>query len=71
MRVAILVLGILGILLGLLVAGVSLALPEITSNKVDLEEAMIGVIIGLIVLVFSFLVAVIGLVLVIMKPKSN
>jgi hypothetical protein len=71
MRIAVLVLGILGILLGIIVAGVSLALPELTSNKVDFDEAIIGVVIGVVVLLLSALIAVIGLVLVIMNRKKK
>lgn len=71
MRIAVLIIGILGILLGLIVAGVSLALPELTSNKVDFDEAVIGIVIGGLVLVVSFIIAVIGLILVIMNRKKN
>jgi hypothetical protein len=71
MRIAVLVIGILGVLLGFIIAGVSLALPELTSNKVDFDEAMIGVVIGGLVLVVSFLIAAVGLILVIMNRKKN
>lgn len=71
MRIAVLVIGILGILLGLIVAGVSLALPELTSNRVNFEEAAIGIVIGALVLVISFLIAIVGLVLIIMNKKKG
>jgi hypothetical protein len=64
-----LVLGILGILLGGLVAIISLILPEMTRN-VSSSEAMIGVVIGAILLVLSFIPAIIGVVLIIMKKKK-
>lgn len=71
MKIAILVIGILGVLLGLIVSGVSLALPELTSNKVNFDEAMIGVVIGVLILVVSLLIALVGLVLVIMNRKKS
>ena len=64
-----LILGILGILLGGLVAIGSLILPEMTRN-VSMDEAMIGVIIGAVLLVLSFLPAILGIVLIIMKKKK-
>ena len=70
MKIAVLVIGILGILLGLIVTGISLALPELTSNKVNFNEALPGIIIGVVVLFFSFIIAVIGLVLVLKKKKQ-
>jgi len=65
-----LILGILGILLGGLVAIGSLILPEMTRN-VSMDEAMIGVIIGAVLLVLSFLPAILGIVLIIMKKKKE
>ena len=71
MRIAVLILGILGVLLGFIIIGVSFALPEITSNKVDFEEAMIGVAAGGVVIVFSFLLAILGVILVVMGRKKK
>ncbi len=71
MKIAILVVGILGVLLGIIVSGISLALPEITSNRVNFEEAMIGVAIGGLVFVVSILIALVGLVLIIMNRKKS
>ena len=71
MKIAVLVLGILGILLGLIVTIVSLALPELTSNKVNFNEALPGIIIGVLVLGISFLIAIVGLVLVLKKKKVS
>jgi hypothetical protein len=70
MKIAVLVLGILGVLLGLIVTGISLALPEITNNRINFGEAMPGIIIGALILIVSFLIAVVGLVLVLMKKKK-
>lgn len=71
MKIAVLVLGILGVLLGLIVTIVSLALPELTSNKVNFNEALPGIIIGVLVLGISFLIAIVGLVLVLKKKKVS
>lgn len=64
-----LILGILGILLGGATAVISLLLPQMTRN-VSLDEAMIGVIAGAIILVLSFVPAIIGLILVIAKRNK-
>ena len=69
MKIAVLVIGILGVLLGLIVTIGSLALPSITPN-VSQNEAMPFVIVGGLLLVVSFIIAVIGLVLVLMKKKK-
>ncbi len=60
--IIVLVLGILGVLLGAAVTGISLLLPELTSGRTSWDEAMLGIIPGAIVLVFSFLIAVVGAV---------
>ena len=59
------VLGILGLLLGLLVTGISVALPIATDGRTSWEEAAIGIVPGVIVLLFSFLVFVVSLIFVI------
>ena len=69
MKIAVLVLGILGIIIGLGITGVSLALPELTSNRVNFGEALIGIIAGAFVLVVSFVIALIGLILVLKSKK--
>ncbi|MEK7725243.1 MAG: hypothetical protein AAB336_12895 [Acidobacteriota bacterium] len=70
MRIAVLVIGILGILLGLIVTIVSLALPSLTDNKANFNEVLPGIIGGVVVLIFSFIIAVVGLILVLMKKKK-
>ena len=67
----ILVLGILGVLLGLLVTGISVALPIINGPRTSWNEAMLGIIPGSIVLVLSFFVLVIGLIFVIKNRKKT
>ena len=71
MRIAVLVIGILGVLLGLAVTGVSLALPELTSNRVNFEEAAIGIVIGALVFIVSIAIAIVGVVLIIMNKKKG
>lgn len=65
-----LVLGILGILLGGLVLIVSLLLPVITDGRTSWEEALLGIIPGAVVLFFSFIIAVVGLILVLKNRKK-
>lgn len=67
----VLVLGILGVLLGLLVAGGSAALPFVMDGRVDWDEGPIfGVIGGALVLVVSFLLFVVGLIFVLKGRKK-
>lgn len=69
MRKVILILGILGILLGGAIAIISLLLPQMTRN-VSGDEAMIGILAGAAILVLSFIPAIIGLILVIVKRNK-
>jgi hypothetical protein len=65
-----LILGIIGMLLGGGVFLVSVLLPLLTDGRTSWEEAMLGIIPGVLVLVGSFIVAVIGLILILMKRKK-
>lgn len=67
----VLVLGILGVLLGLLVTGISTALPLVTNGRTSWEEALIGIIPGALVFIFSFLLAVLGLIFVLKNRKKS
>ncbi len=67
----VLVLGILGILLGLLTTGISVALPLVTDGRTSWEEAALGIVPGILVLVVSFLMFVIGLIFVMKNRKKN
>ena len=67
----VLILGILGLLLGLAVTGVSVALPIATDGRVAWDEGPIfGVIGGGLVLVVSFLMFLVGLIFVIKNRKK-
>ncbi len=70
MRKASLILGIIGILIGGAVLLISLLLPSMTRG-VSMSEAMVGVVAGILILVVSFILAVVGLILVLTKKKSN
>lgn len=67
----VLVLGILGVLLGFAVTAVSVALPLVTDGRTSWEEAAFGIVPGVIVLVFSFFVFLIGLIFVIKNRKKK
>lgn len=67
----VLVLGILGVLLGLLVTGISTALPVLTDGRTSWEEALLGIIPGVFVLIVSFFVFLLGLIFVIKNRKSR
>ena len=67
----VLVLGILGVLLGVVAAGISAALPIATDGRVDWDEGPIfGIIGGGLVLVVSFFMFLIGLIFVIKNRKK-
>jgi hypothetical protein len=65
-----LILGILGILLGGLITIISLLLPQMTRN-VSPSEASIGIVGGILLLIVSFIPAIIGIVIMIMKKKKK
>lgn len=67
----VMVVGILGVLLGLAVAVISAALVPLTSGRTSWEEALIGIIPGVIVLIFSFFIFVLGLIFVIKNRKKS
>ena len=66
----VMILGILGTLLGFLVAIVSFALVPLTNGRTSMSEAMLGIIPGLIVGLISFFIFLIGLILVIRNRKK-
>ena len=67
----VLVLGILGMLLGGAVLGVSVLLPLLTDGRTSWDEAMFGIIPGAVVLVGAFFVAVLGLIIVPIKRRKT
>lgn len=66
----VLVLGILGTLLGIAVTGVSALLPVLTEGRTSWEEAAIGIIPGVLLLLISFLMFVVGLIFVLKNRKK-
>ncbi len=66
----VMIFGLLGVLLGLAVTVISAALVPMTNGRTSWEEAMLGIIPGIIVLFFSFLVFVLGLIFVIKNRKK-
>ena len=63
-------LGILGILLGAAIAGVSAALPILNGPRTSWEEAMYGIIPGVAILVISFFILAAGLIFMIIARKK-
>ena len=63
----VLVLGILGILLGFAVTAISAALPMLTDGRTSWDEAALGIIPGVLVLIVSFFIFLIGLIFVIVN----
>lgn len=70
MAKAALIIGVLGVLLGGGVLLVSVLLPLLTDGRTSWEEAMFGIIPGALVLMGSFVVAVVGLILLLSKRKK-
>ncbi len=66
-----LVLGILGTLLGIAVVVISAALVPLTNGRTSVEEAMIGIIPGSLLVIVSFPLFLIGLVLVLKNRKKS
>ena len=66
----VLILGLVGVLLGGGVLLVSLLLPALTDGRTSWDEAMLGIIPGALLLSLSFVVALIGLVVIIVKRKK-
>lgn len=67
----VLVLGILGVLLGFAITAVSVALPIATDGRTSWDEALIGIIPGVLILILAFLVFLIGLIFVIKNRKAK
>ena len=66
-----LILGILGMLLGGGVFLVSMLLPVLTDGRTSWEEALLGIIPGAVVSSFSFILAVVGVILIMMKRRKR
>lgn len=68
MKIATLIIGILGVLSSILLIAGYFILPELTRN-VSYDEATIMLIGGIPLLLISGLIAIVGLILVLKKPK--
>ena len=66
-----LALGIVGMLLGGGTLVVSILLPPLTHGRTSWEEALWGIIPGAVVLMFSFVLAVVGLIVIIVKRRKK
>jgi len=66
-----LILGIVGILLGGAIFVISLLLPVVTDGRTSWEEAMIGIIPGALILLVSFLLAIAGVIVILLKKKKT
>lgn len=65
-----LILGVIGMLVGGAVVLVSILLPSMTDGRTSWDEAMLGIIPGVVVLIGSFVIAVVGLIMILMKRKK-
>jgi hypothetical protein len=66
-----LVLGVIGMLIGGGVFLVSVLLPVVTDGRTSWDEAMLGIIPGALLLALSFVVAVVGLIMMILKRRNK
>ncbi len=71
MKIAGLVIGILGMLLALIVLVVCLLLPSMTNNRVNFEEALFGIIPSILVFIISLVIAVISLIFILKARKAK
>ena len=67
----IMIIGIVGVLLGGAVLGISLLLPLLTDGRTSWDEALIGIIPGAVVLAGSFVFFAGGLIIVLVKRKNK
>jgi len=65
-----LILGVIGMFLGGGVLLVSVLLPPLTDGRTSWDEAMLGIIPGALVLLGSFILAVVGLIVIMMRRKK-
>lgn len=66
---AALILGLIGVFFGGCVFFISLMLPILTEGRTSWEEAILGIIPGALILTLSFIVAVVGLIVILMRRK--
>ena len=67
----IMIIGILGVLLGGAVLLISLLLPVLTDGRTSWDEALLGIIPGVVVLTISFFIFAGGLIIVLMQRKKK
>ncbi len=70
MKMAGLIIGILLIILAGIGAVVCLLLPSMTNNRVSFEEAILGLVPAVIILLFGFLLTIISAIFVIKARKA-
>jgi hypothetical protein len=70
MRKIPLILGLLGMLLGGAILGISVLLPVVTDGRTSWEEAMLGIIPGAAILILSFFITVAGVILLLVGRKK-
>jgi hypothetical protein len=68
---AVLILGLVGVLLGGGTLLVSLLLPTLTDGRTSWDEALLGIIPGAVVLALSFIVAAVGLAVMLVGRKRK
>ncbi|MCM3874190.1 MAG: hypothetical protein ND895_26170 [Pyrinomonadaceae bacterium] len=71
LALVVLILGVLGMLIGGGVLLVSILLPVLTDGRTSWDEAMFGIIPGALLLSLSFIVAVVGLIVMILKRRKR
>lgn len=67
----VLILGVIGMILGGGVFLISVLLPLLTDGRTSWEEAMLGIIPGVLVLLVSVVIAVVGLILMLKNKRKK
>ena len=70
MKIAGLVIGILGLILAVIGLIISFMLPSITSNKINFEESLIGVVIAVIIGFLAFIITLVSAIFLIKGRKK-
>jgi uncharacterized membrane protein len=71
MKIAGLVIGILGMLLAFIVLIVCLMLPSMTNNRVSFEESLLGIIPAVIIGIIAFIITIISGIMWLKSKKQN
>lgn len=71
MKIAGLIIGILGLLLAFIGLIISLMLPSMTNNRVNFSESLIFIIISVVIGFFAFIITLVSAIMLIKSRKAK